>query len=118
MFFIFDWLFFIVPTTFFYACYLFVEDFTNFFEPPSNHFFFLNSVSDKLPSFYLAFFLEISPFLSVVACFFFFFCLPILAAFCVCLYVLGRYAMTPSLCEVALGSRCPVGPSGAVSLIT
>ena len=61
------------------------------------------------------FFLEISPVLSYGACFF---VAPFWLPLCVCFYVLGRSAMTPSLCAIALCSRCPVGSSDSVSLIT
>ena len=44
-------------------------------------------------------------------------CVLILVA-SLCLYVLVRSAMTPSLRGVALCSRCPVGPSGTLSFIT
>lgn len=46
-----------------------------------------------------------------------FFYLPILAAFCVCVYVLDRSSLTPSLCAVALWSRYSEESSSAVSLV-
>ena len=78
----------------------------------------LNSILiNCLLLFHLAlFFLEISP--VPLICGGMFLCLFILAASCVCFYVSGRSAMTPSHGGVALCSRCPAGLSGTVSLIT
>ena len=64
---------------------------------------------------YLALFLEISPIISFWTCFFISL---FRLTFCVCFYVLGRTAMTPSLGMMALCSRCPVGPHGEISFIT
>ena len=35
----------------------------------------------------------------------------------VCFYLLGRSVMSPSLGRVVFSSRCPLGPSGAGSLM-
>ena len=68
-----------------------------------------------LPPFHLALFLESSSVLSFEICFFF---SPFCLSLCDCFYVLNRSAMTPRLGGAALCSKCLVGPSGAVSLIT
>ena len=67
-----------------------------------------------LPPLNLVLFLEISPVLSFWVCFCIF---PFWLPFCVYFYILDRSAVTPSLCGVALCNRCPVGVSGAISLI-
>ena len=67
---------------------------------------------DCFPPFYLALFLEIPHFfhLGPVSSF----CLFL----CICLYVLDRSVMTPSLPGVALSSRCLAGYSSVISLIS
>ena len=68
-----------------------------------------------LPPFHLGVSLEISPVLSFGACFFVSpFWLPLSVSF----YVLNRTAVTPRLGGVAFCSSRPVGPSGAIFLVT
>ena len=76
----------------------------------------LNPVSGRLiVSTLFSSFLEFCSILSFRICFFVSsFWLPL----CTFFYLLGRSALSPSLGRMALCSRCPVGPSGAVSLIT
>ena len=68
-----------------------------------------------LSPFHLVLFLEILPVLPFWTCFFVstFWLLPY-----VCFYILGGVAVSLRLGRMALWSRCPVGSSGAASLIT
>ena len=103
LFFIYNWFFFMVPmSTFMLLNILIITLWT------------LYLINCLLP-FNLALFLEIPPVLTFGARFF---VCPHWLSLCVCFYVLNRTAITPSLHGVGLYSRCPVWPSGAVSLIS
>ena len=75
----------------------------------------MNSASGRWLVSILVIFLEFCPILSLGI---YFFIPSFLLPLCVCAYVLNRSALFPSLGRVALCSRCPIGPSGAISLIT